>query len=560
MPMLDLLAQWTIRSAILILIGALILSAFRVKDPSTRLAAWIAVLVASMAIPAMTTVLPAIPLTVMETRVPDAAAPTSVDQTAPVTTLATPEPQPQKISHFDWQRAVLIFYTLVTLAMLLRLGIGIAMTIRLRRRSCPTQEIGIHQSTDVSAPVTLGILNPVIVLPVDWRDWEPAKLEAVLEHERSHIRRYDPVVQLLSAIHRALLWHSPLSWFLHSRIIRIAEEASDDAAVAATRDRAVYAEWLLEFMQRGVCNAGVPMARYGSVDKRIHRILSATVLSRGITRIAAIAVLAIAAPMAYLTATAQLRSAPTAQPTPIAVAAQTASAPVIATPQKAMSQPRPDRPSSVIVGLGNVTAMTVTIRPRIDGQLISLDFKEGESVEAGKLIATIESPGLRAQLDEAERILERDARSVPQADRLIRPKIVADQESVDGARRALDQANIRAPISGIAGLRLVDPGNMVRTTDSIVTIAQIQPIAVVFTIPGDALPRVRARLIVDAHPVVEAWSRDNKTRLASGVLAATDNQIDPETGTVKLKASFENKDGALFPNQFVNVRLLLSPH
>ena len=95
-------------------------------------------------------------------------------------------------------------------------------------------------------------MRPAIVLPGDWREWDAAKLDAVLAHERSHIRRRDPAVQVLSAIHRALLWHSPLSWFLHRRIVRVAEEASDDAAVAATRDRASYAEVLLEFMQRGV--------------------------------------------------------------------------------------------------------------------------------------------------------------------------------------------------------------------------------------------------------------------------------------------------------------------
>ena len=135
--------------------------------------------------------------------------------------------------------------------------------------------------------MTLGIARPAIVLPGDWREWDGAKLDAVLAHERSHIRRHDPAVQLLSAIHRALLWHSPLSWFLHRRIVRVAEEASDDAAVAVTRDRASYAEVLLDFMQRGVRGAswqGVPMARYGRPDERIHRILDGTALSRGVTR------------------------------------------------------------------------------------------------------------------------------------------------------------------------------------------------------------------------------------------------------------------------------------
>ncbi len=324
-------------ASILILSGALLLSALRVKDPSIRLAAWIAMLLGSLAIPAMTTAMPPISLPVIpaaangkqtvgatalsgiavkETAVKETAA----KETAPIAGSGGVGDLVARRSP-PWPQSALILYTLVVLAMLLRLCIGLAMTMRLRRQSRPTQELGIHESDHVSAPVTLGILNPVIVLPVDWRDWQPAKLEAVLAHERSHIRRHDPAVQLLSAIHRAFLWHSPLSWFLHSRIVRVAEEASDDAAVATTQDRATYAEWLLEFMQRGVCNAGVPMARYGSVDRRIHRILTATVLSRGITRFGAVAVLALGAPMAYVVATAQLRNATDVQPTRTTVAA-----------------------------------------------------------------------------------------------------------------------------------------------------------------------------------------------------------------------------------------------
>ena len=140
---------------------------------------------------------------------------------------------------FDWARAAVMIYVLVALALLLRLCFGLAMSLRLLRSSRATGQategIEIRESDRVAAPVTLGIARPAIVLPGDWRQWDGAKLDAVLAHERSHIRRHDPAVQLLSAIHRALLWHSPLSWFLHRRIVRVAEEASDDAAVAVTR-------------------------------------------------------------------------------------------------------------------------------------------------------------------------------------------------------------------------------------------------------------------------------------------------------------------------------------
>src|ERR1700733_1011462 len=184
---------------------------------------------------------------------------------------------------------------LVAGALLLRLCLGLAMSRRLLGKSRATGRrtagIEIRESDAVAAPVALGIVRSVIVLPGHWRKWDGAKLEAVLAHERSHIRRRDPAVQVLSAIHRALLWHSPLSWFLHRRIVRVAEEASDDAALAITRDRALYAEVLLDFMRRsrgalvrGAIWHGVPMARYGRADERIHRILDGTALSRGITR------------------------------------------------------------------------------------------------------------------------------------------------------------------------------------------------------------------------------------------------------------------------------------
>ena len=150
---------------------------------------------------------------------------------------------------------MLAIYALVAGALLLRLSLGLALSMRLRRRSRATEQeiagIEIRESELINAPVTLGIMRPAIVLPVDWREWNRTKLDAVVAHEQSHIRRYDPAVQLLSAIHRALLWHSPLSWYLHQRLVRVGEEASDDAAVTSTNDRALYAEVLLDFLKRG---------------------------------------------------------------------------------------------------------------------------------------------------------------------------------------------------------------------------------------------------------------------------------------------------------------------
>ena len=220
--------------------------------------------------------------------------------------------------------------------------------------------------------MTLGIWRPVIVLPADWREWDSARLDAVLAHERSHIGRFDPAVQLLSAVHRAALWFSPASWFLHSRVVRVAEEASDDAAMAVSCDRASYAELLLEFMQRGVCNAGVPMARYGRMDARIRRVLDGKVLSRGLTWRSVAAIVALGSPLAYVVAMAQPQSAaaPVA-PKPAAVA-QAPAQPAASRPVPAMKMPQRHTQGNngFLAALGNVNAVTVTVTPRIEGQLI----------------------------------------------------------------------------------------------------------------------------------------------------------------------------------------------
>jgi hypothetical protein len=150
-----------------------------------------------------------------------------------------------------------------------------------------------------------------MLLPSNWREWDSATLEAVLAHEGSHVRRRDPAVQFLSAIHRALLWASPMGWFLHRRIVRAGEEISDDAAIAATGDRASYAGVLLEFMQRSITPADwatVPMARYDRPEKRIRRILVSTAISPSATRRSVAAILVLVAPLAWLAAAANPQS------------------------------------------------------------------------------------------------------------------------------------------------------------------------------------------------------------------------------------------------------------
>jgi multidrug efflux system membrane fusion protein len=560
MTTLQFLAEWALRSSILILIGALLLWVLRVKDPSIRLAAWTVMLAGSLAIPALSLALPKVPLVVMRTTSrPVELLPVSIEAALPRTfsrqvhDAGTP---------FDWALAALIMYVLVTLALLLRLCIGLVMGLRLRRGSRAagqsTEGVEIRESDRVASPVALGIARQAIVLPSDWRQWSSAKLDAVLAHERSHIQRHDPAVQLLSAIHRALLWYSPLSWFLHKRIVRAAEEASDDAAVAVTGDRTFYAEVLLDFMQRGMRTAnwlGVPMARYGRPDHRIDRILDGTILSRGVTRWSVASILALGSPLAFAVAMAHPQSSTQAQAAPAAPAS------VQATVQKIhAAQVKPSRESAYLEGLGSVTAYAVTVKPRIDGQLMAVSFKEGEVVHEGQVLAFIDPRPYQIQLAQAEGQLAQD-QGFP-AVNLEEGKIKFDRAAVDNAKLQLSYAQITAPITGTAGLRLVDPGNVVHAGEpsGIVIISQLQPIWVLFDVPEDAVTRVLARLRQGADLPVEAWNRDNTVKVATGQLIAVDNQINPKTGTVKLKAVFDNKDRALFPNQFVNVRLLLRTH
>jgi len=252
-------------------------------------------------------------------------------------------------------------------------------------------------------------------------------------------------------------------------------------------------------------------------------------------------------------------------------------------------------------GLGSVTAYaSVAVRSRVDGQLINTSFQEGQLVHAGDVLAQVDKRPFEVQLSQAQGQLSQAKGNLARDSALLQSakfeqernqalldkgliarqqfdlqvatigqyqgSIQADQAAIDVANAAIANANLQisysqitAPLTGRIGLRLIDSGNIVHAADpnGLAVIAQIQPIAVLFNIPEDDLGPVLKKLRAGTNLRVDLYDRDDQTKLATGRLATVDNEIDQSTGTSRLKAVFENTDNALFPNQFVNVHLLL---
>ena len=240
-----------------------------------------------------------------------------------------------------------------------------------------------------------------------------------------------------------------------------------------------------------------------------------------------------------------------------------------------------------LTALGTVTAYnTVTIKTRVDGQLVQVPVREGQAVKAGQLLAEIDPSPYQAALAQAQGQLTKDqatndyarveaqryqdlyaagvvskdsAQTQASSAGQSAGAIAADQAAIQAAKVNLAYTKISSPIDGVVGLRQVDPGNIVHASDAtgLLVVTQLHPIAVIFTLPEDELPQVQQVMRGSGNLAVEAYDRSNSTHIASGKLLTLDNQIDTTTGMVKAKAVFDNRDNALFPNQFVNVRLIL---
>jgi multidrug efflux system membrane fusion protein len=239
-----------------------------------------------------------------------------------------------------------------------------------------------------------------------------------------------------------------------------------------------------------------------------------------------------------------------------------------------------------LTALGTVTPyMSVTVKARVSGELEPVRFTEGQQVKQGQTIMVIDPRPYKAALDQAKGTLAHDeallknaqaqfarykalydagvtSREVMQTDEAAQGQylgaIESDKAAIESAQLQLNWCTIQSPINGKIGLRLVDPGNIITAnTTNLVIINQFQPIAVYFTLPEDKLPQVLHKLASEKRLAVDAYDQDNIQKLATGYLLTADNQIDTTTGTGKLKAVFDNRDAALFPNQFVNIHLVM---
>ncbi len=427
--------------------------------------------------------------------------------------------------------------------------------------------MAVRSAAGLLEPGVVGLIRPILLLPADIMErLSPSQLQAVLAHELCHVRRRDNLTAAIHMLVEAVFWFHPLIWWIGARLVEERERACDEEVLRLGNASQEYAEAILRVCKSYLeaplqCVTGVTGS---DLRKRIIAILSGCVaMELSVAKkiaLASAAIVVLATPVLIGTM-GRAFSAPLPKK-PSGGAAQAAQR---ATP----TQPQP----AYISALGSVVAESVAVRPRIAGQLLGVNFKEGDRVRAGQLLATIDGRRFQIELEHAEAQLSQDQAMLAEAvresgaapnrqDRIdeLEAAVKRDQINTQEAGLQMSYTQVLAPMAGVAGLRSVAPGNMVDPGTTLLSINQLQPISVLFSVYEDQLARVLLVWQTYGYNLpVEAWNRDLTKRLATGRLAAVDNQANQAEGSVKLKAVFDNKDGALFPNQFVNVRLFLSP-
>ncbi|HYP08822.1 MAG TPA: M56 family metallopeptidase, partial [Bryobacteraceae bacterium] len=297
------LAEWSVRAALLAGVAGVLLWLCRVRDVHVRLTVWTGVLACAMLMPVATLWIEPIPLWIASDAQPQVTFLSSEISTAPLSSGGDSPSSPRPDARVSIPSILVAGWLVGAFVMLARLAIGLWLAKRLLARATEI-EVGVRESPMVYAPVTLGLFKPVVLLPSDWRDWDPDKLRAVLAHERSHVTRRDPLRQFAASILRSVAWFHPLAWWIRAHLLELAELASDDAAIAITGDRITYAEALLGFIastRTGNRIEGVAMATPKTRARRIERLLASEhKISRPIGVIGSTAVTAVLIPLLYL--------------------------------------------------------------------------------------------------------------------------------------------------------------------------------------------------------------------------------------------------------------------
>jgi GWxTD domain-containing protein len=304
-----ILVAWAVRTTVLFAFVGLLLWIFRAKDVSLRLSVWTAALVGALLLPvlSLTTRQILIPVPLLMRAPADAGTVEQSSGFAGSVGEVRMQDTSSRRRSWTWPEIFVIVWAAgISLAML-RVFIGLYFSRRLVRASREI-DFGTRESSAVTVPIVVGLLRPVILLPCDWRGWDPEKLEAVMAHERAHVRRRDPLRRLVGFVYCGLCWFHPLAWWLSAHLAELAEAASDDAALLAIGNDTLYAEMLVRFWQqtpRRVLWEGIGMARGGKLTRRMQRILdSDRPLSRDVTRGAWVVLLSAAVPIIYFAASA----------------------------------------------------------------------------------------------------------------------------------------------------------------------------------------------------------------------------------------------------------------